>query len=686
MSVRVGVDVGGTFTKAVAVDAGTGQVVAQVVLPTTHDHHDGVAAGVVEAVARLAGEVGAERVELVTHSTTQAVNALLEGDVATVGMIGMGRAPDLRKARRRTSDASIVVSEGRPLPTVSEFLDVTAGLDAEAAASCVARLQAAGARTIAVAEAFAPDDSTNETTVRDAAAAAGLPVTTSAELTGLYGLELRAVTAALNASILPIAVRTAEIVAHGVAAAGVHAPVMVMRGDGGATDLASFGRAPARTLYSGPAASVAGALRSGRIDDGVIVEVGGTSTNVAAIRRGRPALSYVRVASHATAIRALDVRVLGVAGGSMLRARRGRVYGVGPRSAHIAGLPYACFLTDAHFDGATVEQIAPRPGDPADYLVVRLSNDRRIALTTTCAANALGLTRDSDYAHGTRRAALAAFAVAGSHLRLPGEEVARRMLHAATQAVGDLVASVSRDHHLARPVLVAVGGGAGALGRAVGEAMGLEVVVPAHAEIISAVGDALSLIRAERERTIGNPTPADTQQLIADVEAEAIRAGAAAASLDVRVDHNPERGALRVTVTGAVALESGAAPGRPPAAAEVVADAAQARGYDHVTPVGQYWLAARHQSGPRVALFDRYADLVIDVRGDAVPDADKAHLVDAVARHTRRVGPVTLEPDAWIISGTRFLQVPDVEPGAILDTVATLTVDGSTPIVIIGRE
>src|SRR5439155_27128675 len=114
-----------------------------------------------------------------------------------------------------------------------------------------------------------------------------------------YGLELRAVTAALNASIAPIALRTAEVVGEGVTAAGIDTPVMVMRGDAGATDLAGFRRAPARTLYSGPAASVAGALRSSPIGHGVIVEVGGTSTNVAAIRRGRPALSYVQVARHA---------------------------------------------------------------------------------------------------------------------------------------------------------------------------------------------------------------------------------------------------------------------------------------------------------------------------------------------------------------------------------------------------
>ena len=69
-----------------------------------------------------------------------------------------------------------------------------------------------------------------------------------------------------------------------MAAAGIDAPVMVMRGDGGATDLAGFRPRPARTLYSGPAASVAGALRYTGVRDGVIVEVGGTSTNVAAIR------------------------------------------------------------------------------------------------------------------------------------------------------------------------------------------------------------------------------------------------------------------------------------------------------------------------------------------------------------------------------------------------------------------
>ena len=109
MGVRVGVDVGGTFTKAVALDRDA-RVVARAVVPTTHSHPDGVAAGVIEVVRLIAAELagagqGPEAIELVTHSTTQAVNALLEGDVVPVGILGMATAPHVGKARKRTRDS-----------------------------------------------------------------------------------------------------------------------------------------------------------------------------------------------------------------------------------------------------------------------------------------------------------------------------------------------------------------------------------------------------------------------------------------------------------------------------------------------------------------------------------------------------------------------------------------------------
>ena len=87
MGVRVGADVGGTFTKAVAIDSVTGALAGRAVVPTTHGHRDGVSAGVVDVVAKLVADVGADSIELVTHSTTQAVNALLEGDTVPVGVL-----------------------------------------------------------------------------------------------------------------------------------------------------------------------------------------------------------------------------------------------------------------------------------------------------------------------------------------------------------------------------------------------------------------------------------------------------------------------------------------------------------------------------------------------------------------------------------------------------------------------
>ncbi|MGH3797013.1 MAG: hydantoinase/oxoprolinase family protein [Pseudonocardiaceae bacterium] len=676
MGVRVGADVGGTFTKAVAIDSATGELAGRAVVPTTHNHSDGVSAGVVEVVAKLVAEVGAAAIELVTHSTTQAVNALLEGDTVPVGVLGLGRAPYLRKARKHTMISRAVAHE---------FLDVTAGLDAGAAGQALQRLVNAGAQSVCVAEAFAPDDSTCEDAVAALAAEMGLPVTTSSGLTGLYGLELRTVTAALNASILPIALRTAEVVEAGVAAAGVSSPVMVMRGDGGATDLAGFRSAPARTLYSGPAASVAGALRTLRIGDGVIVEVGGTSTNVAAITAGRPALSYVRVAGQATAVRALDVQVAGVAGGSMLRVRRRRVYGVGPRSAHIAGLPYSCFLAPERLTGASPEPLAPRPGDPPDYLALRLADGTAAALTNTCAANALGLVPEGDYARGDQRSAAVAMDIAGEALHLPGAELARRMMQASTEALADLVTAVAGQHNLTRPTVIAVGGGASVLGRPLAGVLGLDCEIPPGAEVISSMGDALSLVRAERERTVARPTAADIDALIADVETEALAAGAAPASLQVQVSHLGDRGAIRAVAVGALLLGSGVVPGRPPLSREAITDVVRSAGCpEGIEPVGRFWLSYR-PGGERVLLLDRFGDSVLDVRGDAVVvdgsrDEPFGALVGSlISRHVRHVGPVTVQPTTWVVQGGRIRELAGSV--AIADTVGA----GSAA-VIVGRN
>ena len=82
---------------------------------------------------------------------------------------------------------------------------------------------------------------------------------------------------------------------------------------------------PVLTMLSGPAASVMGSLMYLRASNGVYFEVGGTTTNIGVIKDGRPAIDYSVVGGHRTYISSLDVRVLGVAGGSMVRADKNGV-------------------------------------------------------------------------------------------------------------------------------------------------------------------------------------------------------------------------------------------------------------------------------------------------------------------------------------------------------------------------
>src|SRR5919109_1281655 len=214
MGLRVGVDVGGTFTKAVAVQVRPFELQARAVVPTTHGAREGVSEGVAVALHKLLGELAdhAPSVELVAFSTTQAMNALLEGDVAKVGVIGIGCRPDLRAASKRTAVGDIALAPGRSLRTKHVFIDATGGLTAESVEGALDRLEAEGCRAIAVSGAFAVDAPEQELLVAEHARRRGLPTCAGHELSGSYGLELRTVSAAINASILPLMERTTAVV------------------------------------------------------------------------------------------------------------------------------------------------------------------------------------------------------------------------------------------------------------------------------------------------------------------------------------------------------------------------------------------------------------------------------------------------------------------------------------------
>ena len=126
-SVRMGIDVGGTHTKAVAIDNATHEIIGKSSVKTTHDDPRGVAAGVVKSFENCLNENGIspDDVVFVAHSTTQATNALIEGDVATVGVIGMAKGGlEGFLAKKQTKLDDIDLGNQKKIKIVNDFINV----------------------------------------------------------------------------------------------------------------------------------------------------------------------------------------------------------------------------------------------------------------------------------------------------------------------------------------------------------------------------------------------------------------------------------------------------------------------------------------------------------------------------------------------------------------------------------
>jgi N-methylhydantoinase A len=551
---RIGIDVGGTFTKAVLIDNATHDVVGRFSVLTTHSDPRGVAKGVVEVFRTVLERSGVAPQEVIflAHSTTQATNALLEGDMANVGVIGMATRAESLLAKGQSAMKPIELAPGRHLKPVNRFITKETLTD-ETGRKAIEELKAEGVEVIVASSAFGVDDSEAEETIRALVVDAGLAATCGHEITKLYGLTTRTRTAVINASILPKMIDTAITTEASVREAGILAPLMIMRGDGGVMDIAEMRRRPAMTMLSGPAASVAGALMHLRVTDGIYFEVGGTSTNIGVIRNGRPTVKYARVGGHKTYVSSLDVRVIGIAGGSMVRVRDGKLVDVGPRSAHIAGLPYAAFANPDDIVDPIIELFQPKSDDPHDYVAVRSANGTRHAITNTCAANVLGYAKPGLHAYGNPDSARRAMAALANMVGKSVEDTARTILDIATDkilpVVDDLIAEYKLDRDQA--VLVGEGGGAAALIPHASSRSGLQHVISRDAEVISSIGVALALVRDVVERVIPNPTPDDIRRIRREAFDAVVKLGAAPENIEVTIEVDQHAHRVRATAMGA---------------------------------------------------------------------------------------------------------------------------------------
>ncbi|MCX7919921.1 MAG: hydantoinase/oxoprolinase family protein [bacterium] len=558
--IRIGIDVGGTFTHAVAIDSATFELIGQAKVPTTHTAEEGVAKGIIESLHQLLAEsqIAPEEVAFIAHSTTQATNALLEGDVAPVGILGMGKGMEKLRAKSETQIGDITLAPGRLLKTYHRFLDTTEAPSRETIKNLIYELLTEGAKVIVAAEAFSVDDTTNEELVLEVAAELGLPATASFEISQLYGLKIRTRTAVINASMLPKMLETANMTESSVRKAGITAPLMIMRSDGGVMDIVQMRKRPILTMLSGPAAGVAAALMYAKISDGIFLEVGGTSTDISAIRNGRALVKTAEVGGHRVYLRTLDVRTLGIAGGSMCRVKHNRIADVGPRSAHIAGLGYAAFTQPELLANATLKYIQPKPGDPADYVYIESTCGAKVAITPTCAANFAGYVPSGDYAAGNLSAIKQAISLLAKELKINETQVAEDILSKSATKCLRVVGQLLQDYKLDKQLVSLIGGGGGAAAIVpyLAKQMQMRYQIAKNAAVISAIGVALAMVRDTIERTVINPTSNDILKIRQEVESAVLAMGAAAESIEIQVEVDAQKNILRATATGTTELRT----------------------------------------------------------------------------------------------------------------------------------
>ncbi|MEY4174483.1 MAG: hypothetical protein RI900_1648, partial [Actinomycetota bacterium] len=312
----LGIDTGGTYTDAVLYEEATRTVVAAAKSPTTHHDLSIGVCGAIDAVLGL-GVVAPDGIELVSLSTTLATNALVEGKGRPVGAVIIGFDQEVVEraglAEALGNDPAVFLHGGH-----DPHGSAVAPLDLERLA---AEVQAVAARV----EGFAV---TSQFSVRNpeheiAAAAVvrevtGRPVTLSHHLSARLNGPKRAVTAILNARLIPIIEGLVHTTEKALADRGVRAPLMVVRGDGSLVSAAFVRERPIETILSGPAASLVGAAHLTGLDDAIISDIGGTTTDIAVLRGGIPTVSPdgATVGGHRTMVQAVAMHTHGLGGDS----------------------------------------------------------------------------------------------------------------------------------------------------------------------------------------------------------------------------------------------------------------------------------------------------------------------------------------------------------------------------------
>jgi N-methylhydantoinase A len=362
VTVRVAVDIGGTFTDATLIDEETGRVAIAKTLTTPADPSEGF----MHAVDRALAEAGVDgpRVGFVVHATTVATNAIIEGKVARSGFVTTEGFRDLLEIARQVRPSLYDTQFEKPKPLVPrdravgvrERLgpagEVIVPLDEGSAREAAALLKREGVESVAVCllHSYVNGDHERRIGAILAEELPGVPVSLSAEVAPEFREYLRASTTVINAVIRPVVERYLERIEQRLVEAGIEAKLLVMQSSGGVFSSEAAAQRPVFMVESGPAAGViAAAHLGGTIDrpDILSFDMGGTTAKVGLIQSGQPSVTKdYQVGGHASAgigglslsgypVRTpvVDLVEIGAGGGSIAWVDSGGLLRVGPQSA-----------------------------------------------------------------------------------------------------------------------------------------------------------------------------------------------------------------------------------------------------------------------------------------------------------------------------------------------------------------
>ena len=488
MSVRVGIDVGGTFTDLVAVDSASGAVRSRKVLTTPEAPARGVLAGL-QALAPGAASIA--------HGTTIVTNAIVEGRQARTALVTTRGFRDvLEIARQSRQELYRLDVPPRPPPLVPRHLrlevtervfadgHVAVPLAEDELPAIAAALRASSVEAVAVCLLHAYAHPAHEARLRAALAGQVPFVSVSHEINAEFREYERTSTTALNAAVMPIADRYLADLEASLARAGIGATLHLLQSNGGMMSAAVARRRPLAMAVSGPAGGVAASrflAQAVGLRNAIAFDMGGTTTDVCLIAEGRAeSLPQRRLGGHPVRLPSVGVESIGAGGGSLARTEGGALR-VGPESAGARPGP-ACYgqggtaptVTDAHAVAGTLR------GDALLGEAIRVDTARaRAALDPVARALGLGL-------HETAAGVL---------------EVANAAMRRAIRLI-----SVQRGHDLRDFALIAYGG-AGPLhaGRLAQELGMPRVVVPAHAGVFSALGCLVADVAYDHVQTFRRP-------------------------------------------------------------------------------------------------------------------------------------------------------------------------------------